>query len=162
MKMEVQRKILVILPTEDVKGIEEQVRRGRYVTKSDFFRSAVKRLLYSEAGFEKHDIVQQGQNAAQMLTRMQVLNTLKARRAEINDIGIRKIGLFGSYARNEQTAESDIDILVEFSKGRKNFHNYMRLKLFLERTFRKKVDVVIKDALRQELKQNIMDSVVYA
>ena len=37
---------------------------------------------------------------------------------------IREIGLFGSYIRGEQTASSDIDVLVEFEKGHKDFFNY--------------------------------------
>lgn len=42
------RKVLVILPKKDIEEIENEIAEGRYVTKSDFFRMAVKRLLYGE------------------------------------------------------------------------------------------------------------------
>jgi len=45
---------------------------------------------------------------------------------------VKNIGIFGSFARGEQTLKSDIDILVEFDKEGKTFRNYMELKYFLE------------------------------
>lgn len=45
--------------------------------------------------------------------------------------GIKRIGLFGSYARGEQREESDIDLLVEFDEGKKNYDNFMDLCFFL-------------------------------
>lgn len=45
---------------------------------------------------------------------------------------VKEIGIFGSYARGEETFTSDIDILVDFEKKGKTFDNYMELKYFLE------------------------------
>ncbi|NOQ33714.1 MAG: nucleotidyltransferase [Methanosarcinales archaeon] len=75
---------------------------------------------------------------------------------------ITEIGVFGSYARGEQREGSDIDILVEFEKGYKTFDNYMELKFFLEEILTSKVDLVIKTAIRDEIKQNILSEVTYA
>ena len=54
-----------------------------------------------------------------------------------------------------------MDILIEFSKGRKSLHAYMQLKLFLEKIFKRKADLVMKEAVRPELKQSILKSVIY-
>ncbi len=75
---------------------------------------------------------------------------------------ITEIGVFGSYVRGEQREDSDIDILVEFEKGYKTFDNYMELKFFLEEILTSKIDLVIKTAIRDELKQNILSEVTYA
>jgi hypothetical protein len=156
------KKVLVILPSADVKMIDEQVSEGKYVTKSDFLRIAVKQLLYREGVTEKHTAEYHHLSKANTLTSEEVMAALKANTTRIHGFGVGKIGLFGSYARNEQTPGSDIDILVEFSKGRKSFRAYMGLKLFLERLFKRKVDLIIKEAIRPELKREILRSVVYA
>ncbi|MHA1470922.1 MAG: nucleotidyltransferase family protein [Candidatus Asgardarchaeia archaeon] len=76
--------------------------------------------------------------------------------------GARNVRVFGSVARGEEEADSDIDILVEFEKGKKTFDNYMDLKFFLEDLFKCKVDLVIADALKPDLKPIILGSVIYA
>ncbi len=75
---------------------------------------------------------------------------------------ITEIGVFGSYVRGEQRGDSDIDLLVEFEKGYKTFDNYMELKFFLEEILTSKIDLVIKTAIRDEIKQNILSEVTYA
>ena len=75
---------------------------------------------------------------------------------------VKKLGLFGSFAAARQTSGSDIDILVEFERGGKTFDNYMDLKFYLERLFHKKVDLVIKDALKSRIKNKILSDVRYA
>jgi predicted nucleotidyltransferase len=74
---------------------------------------------------------------------------------------IREIGLFGSYIRGEQTASSDIDVLVEFEKGHKDFFNYMRFKFYLERLLGRNVDLVIKNAVKLRLRKRIFSEVEY-
>jgi len=72
---------------------------------------------------------------------------------------VKKIGLFGSYARGEQTDESDIDILVEFSKP--VGFEFIELKFFLEDLLDKKVDLVTPNALKLQIKERIMKEVIY-
>ncbi|MCL4379241.1 MAG: nucleotidyltransferase domain-containing protein [Candidatus Marsarchaeota archaeon] len=155
------KKMLVILPPDDVRKIDEQVREGRYVTKSDFIRMAVKQLLYG-IGKSESNMATQSSSEAETLSSAKILEMLRANMAKIRAIGVKEIGLFGSYAKNEQSPDSDIDILVEFSAGRSSFHSYMKLKLLLEGIFKKKVDLVVKNGIRHELKQGILGSVVYA
>jgi len=61
---------------------------------------------------------------------------------------IKEIGIFGSFIHGKQKADSDIDILVEFNKGHKDFFNYIRLKYYLEEIIGHKVDLVIKGAVK--------------
>ena len=56
---------------------------------------------------------------------------------------------------------SDIDILVEFERGHKTFDNYMELKFFLEGILHLKVDLVLKNAIREEIKENILSEATY-
>lgn len=96
------------------------------------------------------------------ITKAQIIETLKHNNKVIrNRFGVKDIGLFGSYVRAEQKKASDIDVLVEFKKGYKTFNNYMDLKFFLEDIFGVKVDLVIKEAVRQELEEYIFNEVVY-
>ena len=62
---------------------------------------------------------------------------------------VKTIGVFGSYAREEQTSKSDIDILVSFSKPK--FDSYMNLKFLLEKRFKRKVDLVMEKTLKPGL-----------
>ncbi|MBE3120848.1 MAG: nucleotidyltransferase family protein [Thermoplasmata archaeon] len=97
-----------------------------------------------------------------MLTSEAIMKTLNQHRKEIQQYGVRRIGLFGSFRANNQHQKSDIDILVEFKKGKKTFDNYMELKFFLERSFSRPVDLVVKEAVKLELKPSILKSVRYA
>jgi predicted nucleotidyltransferase len=92
----------------------------------------------------------------------QIMRTLHVHRREIQEFGVKRIGLFGSYRTNTQHQKSDIDILVEFKKGKKTFDNYMELKFFLEQLFGRPVDLVIKEAVKLDLKPSILKSVRYA
>ena len=68
--------------------------------------------------------------------------------------------MFGSAARNQARANSDLDFVVEFD--RKSFDAYMDLKDFLEKIFRRPVDLVIADAIKPRLRPMIMKEVVHA
>jgi len=97
-----------------------------------------------------------------MLTSEEIIQKLEENGKKIKEYGVKRIGLFGSYMRNEQGAESDIDILVEFEKGKKTFDNYMNLKFFLEELFGCKVDLVIIEAIKSDLRPYILGSAKYA
>jgi hypothetical protein len=75
---------------------------------------------------------------------------------------VKEIGIFGSYARNDQNEKSDLDILVDFYEGGETFDNYMDLKILLEDSLNLKVDLVVKNSLRYEIKSFILSEVIYA
>ena len=97
-----------------------------------------------------------------MLNSDEILKIIEESKDKIKKFGVRRIGLFGSYIRSEQKKESDIDVLVEFEKGKKTFDNYMELKFFLEDLFNCKVDLVILESIKPDLKPHILKSVKYA
>jgi len=73
---------------------------------------------------------------------------------------VRRIGLFGSFVRDEPKEESDVDVLVEFEQEADLF-DWIGLALFLEDKLDRKVDVVPKNALRVELYDSVLQEVVY-
>lgn len=97
-----------------------------------------------------------------MLVKEEIIKKLEENRERIKKYGVRRIGLFGSYARGEERQKGDIDILVEFEKGKKTFDNYMGLVLFLEDLLGLKVDLVIRENIKTLLKLHILKGVEYA
>jgi len=95
------------------------------------------------------------------LTRERILNTLKRLKEDLNtNFRVKTIGLFGSYVKNEQKNTSDIDFLVEFEEDADLFH-LVSLSRYLEEVFKSKVDVVSKPAIKEEIKQRILEEVIY-
>lgn len=75
------------------------------------------------------------------MNREQIISTLKNDKPLLSEqFGVEEIALFGSYARNEQTAGSDIDILVKIKKPEYNL--LMGVQRFLEERFKNKIDIV--------------------
>jgi predicted nucleotidyltransferase len=72
---------------------------------------------------------------------------------------VSKIGFFGSFARDEQRDESDLDILVEFNQP--VGFEFIDLKYKLEDIFKIKIDLVTPEALKPQIKENILKEVIY-
>lgn len=90
-----------------------------------------------------------------------LLSWLKQHRREIASFGVARLGLFGSFARNQQTSESDVDFLVEFEPARKNFDNFMNLAWLFEKHFHRKVELVTKESLSPYIGPRILKEVEY-
>jgi predicted nucleotidyltransferase len=73
---------------------------------------------------------------------------------------VRRIGVFGSFAKGLANQGSDVDILVELMEP--TFDNYMDLKFYLENILNRAVDLVMADAIKPRLKPIIEQEVVYA
>ena len=74
-----------------------------------------------------------------------------------------EIGLFGSFARNEQTDLSDIDILVVFEPGTPNLYNIeLELKDYLKKCFNREVDICSKKWIRPIFKPIVLNEAIYA
>lgn len=76
--------------------------------------------------------------------------------------GVAKIGIFGSFVRGEERPESDVDVLITFRKGEETFDHYMDCKFYLEDLFGRKVDLVMKGAIKPRLREYILSEVIYA
>jgi uncharacterized protein len=95
-----------------------------------------------------------------MLRSNEILHILQLHRDDLRDLGVRRLGLFGSAARGEATGASDLDFLVELD--RKTFDAYMDVKELLERLFQRRVDLVVADAVKPQLRSRILGETVYA
>ena len=90
-----------------------------------------------------------------------IMKLLRMNRARIKALGVRRIGLFGSFVRGENRPRSDVDILVEFEPRRKTFDNFMDLALFLEEILQRKVELVTTESLSPFLGPHILKEVEY-
>lgn len=94
-----------------------------------------------------------------MRTRLQTLQLLEDNLDRIKGFGVRQLGIFGSVAREEDSENSDIDVLVDLEK--ETFDNYMGLLFYLEDLFGKKVDLAIKNSLKPRIRDRILSETVY-
>lgn len=75
--------------------------------------------------------------------------------------GVRRIGLFGSFARESAGPTSDVDVLVEFTDPFVTFDRYMDLKIFLEDLFARRVDLVIRRTLKPRIRNAVEEETVF-
>ena len=95
-----------------------------------------------------------------MNTRDDILEKLKELKPLLTkDYSVKKIGLFGSFADNSNTEDSDIDILIEFKKP--IGWRYFTLEIYLESIFERKIDLVTVGALKERIKDQILKQVKY-
>lgn len=96
------------------------------------------------------------------MTKTFILEFLSQHKEEfLNKYGVTKIGLFGSYARNDNTKDSDIDIAVEILNEKKSLNNFFSLRRELEKAFNIRVDLGIESSLKEIAKEKILKEIVY-
>jgi predicted nucleotidyltransferase len=98
-----------------------------------------------------------------MLQQNEIINYLKTNKLRFAvQFNILKIGIFGSYARNEQTENSDIDILIEMQPETEDiFEKRLMLKELLSKHFSKPVDVCHLRAIKPLFRELILKDVIY-
>lgn len=97
------------------------------------------------------------------LSTQEIMKILKDQFDKLSSFGVKRIGLFGSFASEKQSSRSDIDLFVEFEKP--SLENFMGLVRFLEKLFRRKVDIITPAGLEsiriEDIKENIKQSIIY-
>jgi len=94
------------------------------------------------------------------LTKNEIIAFLKEQKEFLkSEFFVDKIGLFGSFARDEANEQSDIDIVIVSSK--KDFYNRYRLKEFLKQHLKKDIDIGYLDSLRSYIKKQIEKEIIY-
>ena len=97
-----------------------------------------------------------------MTSKENILKVLKANKPKFSKFGIRNVGLFGSYLHNEQSSESDIDLLIDFEPEKESFDNYMAAYDLFEKLFKnEKIGVVTKNGLSPYIGPKILNEVQY-
>lgn len=95
-----------------------------------------------------------------MLSRTDIENKLQQIKPVLVDkFHVSKIGYFGSYVNGQQTNNSDLDLLVEFSQP--VGWGFFTLERFLEQAVGLPVDLVTKNALKERIKETILNQVIY-
>jgi uncharacterized protein len=94
-------------------------------------------------------------------TREDIMKLLVDIRDQLRALGIRRLGLFGSFVRGEQRATSDIDILVEFQPGQKTFDHFMQACCLLEDSLHRRVELVTPESLSPHIGPRIVEEVKY-
>ena len=89
-------------------------------------------------------------------TKAELLDILKKNQAKLNVFGVRQCSLFGSFLYDQATAESDIDLLVEFESDKKTFTNFSNLVFFLEELLGRRVEVVTIESLSPYIGPHIL------
>lgn len=75
--------------------------------------------------------------------------------------GVTRVGIFGSFTREDQTFSSDIDMVVEIEKNRKNIHSFLEMKRFLEKELARKIDLGFEHSLKPIVREKIKGQIIY-
>ena len=94
-------------------------------------------------------------------TKSELFERLHEQQAEIRRLGVARLGVFGSFVRDEPTPESDVDIFVEFAPGKKNFDRFMALAHLLEDVLHRRVEIVTPESLSPYIGPYILREVEY-
>lgn len=94
-----------------------------------------------------------------MIDRDTIFSTLRDARSELDNRGVQSLAVFGSVARGTFSEGSDLDVLVEFNRPVGLFE-FLRLKFYLEQVLGCRVDLVTPDALRAELREQILEEAI--
>lgn len=91
----------------------------------------------------------------------QVLLLLQTNYQAIAKLGIDRLGLFGSFVRNEARPDSDVDIWAEFHKDKKTYKNFIQLTYFLEDLLQREVELVTPEGVSPFIKPHILKELEY-
>jgi len=91
----------------------------------------------------------------------QLIAVLIANSNEINSYGVKQLGVFGSFVRNEAGEDSDVDFFIEFYPEKKTFDNFIELSFFLERLLSRKIEIVTPKSVSKYIAPYILNEVEY-
>jgi predicted nucleotidyltransferase len=94
-------------------------------------------------------------------TKDDILNAIREKVGQFHTLGVKRLGLFGSFVRGEPSTKSDVDILVEFETGQKTFDHFMQLSFLLEEIFQRRVEIVTPESLSPHIGPHILREVEY-
>lgn len=96
-----------------------------------------------------------------MKNKQEVIEIIKNNTDEFSRFGVNRIGIFGSYLSDNSSPESDVDLLVEFKQGQKNFQNFMGTANLAENILDKEVDLVTPEGLSPHIGPHILKNIEY-
>ncbi len=90
-------------------------------------------------------------------TKDEILSRLKDHEPQFRDLGVRRMGLFGSFVRGRQAPDSDVDVLLDFEPSMKSFDRFMQISFLLEEILQRHVELVTTEALSPYLGPHILN-----
>jgi uncharacterized protein len=94
-------------------------------------------------------------------TKEEIVRAIRESQLPIRALGVKRVGLFGSFARGEQRADSDVDLLVEFEQGQRTFDHFIQLSFLLEELLGRRVELVTPESLSPHIGPHILREVEY-
>jgi predicted nucleotidyltransferase len=94
-------------------------------------------------------------------TKQDILDAIAVSHEAFTRLGVKSIGLFGSFVKDTATENSDVDMLVDFIPGKKSFDNFMELAYFLEELLGREVEIVTPQSLSKHIGPHILKEVEY-
>jgi len=88
--------------------------------------------------------------------RQDVIDRIRRVKPQLRAWGVQRLALFGSFLRNAQHADSDVDVLVEFLPGRKTFDNFIAVCELLEASLQRRVEVLTPESLSPHIGPHIL------
>ncbi|WP_285059148.1 nucleotidyltransferase family protein [Pedobacter ginsengisoli] len=85
-----------------------------------------------------------------------LISLLKANSQKLKSYGVAKLSIFGSFTTGQPTADSDVDLLVDFDPNQKSYDNFMDLSFFLEDLLGRKVEVITPQSLSKYIGPHIL------
>ncbi len=104
-------------------------------------------------------LVETMQNPVQ--NKAQIFDLISQYKVSIQQFGAARLGLFGSFVRNEQNHESDIDFLVEFKDSMKKYKNLIKLTTLLEEVTQRKIDLLTWEGIAPFVQREIEKEIEY-
>jgi uncharacterized protein len=93
------------------------------------------------------------------MQRQDVLTSIQSHKAQIQDLGVKSLDLFGSVARDQSTAESDVDIIIELNE-RSGFFEFFQIQHYLEDLLQCPIDLGTIDSLKEHLREPVLNEVI--
>jgi predicted nucleotidyltransferase len=87
------------------------------------------------------------------------LEVIRHHEGEIKAYGVKKIGLFDSFVRDEQNLASDLDFLVQFESEKKTFDNFLNLSFMLEEVLKRRIELVTTESPSPYIAPHILEEV---
>lgn len=96
------------------------------------------------------------------LTKDEIISYLIRNKKEFTEkYGVERFGLFGSYARDEASSDSDVDLTVSIQKQAKTLHTFLSLKRHIENDLRINVDLGLEHTIKPVVRDSIQDDIIY-
>ena len=94
-------------------------------------------------------------------TKDEIVDVIHQNQSQIRVLGVKRVGLFGSFVRGEQRVDSDVDVLVEFEEGQRTFDHFIQLSFLLEDLLGRRVELATPEALSPHIGPHILKEVEY-